>query len=159
MWSTDACVIQEGENGAMLGWLKDLVRPIHRADAQFGNMRYVRDGSVWEGWARFPPIEGQVEVLLSGSLAGPTSEQRAFFGQLEAGYSALWPVVERELRQALAADLAAPQEARFLLKGIDLRELLGSLPEWELLYETEPPSWFFAVQMKGWQPVDVSVEC
>ena len=143
----------------MLSWLKDLVVPIHRADSMFGRMRYLRNGGVWEDWAEFPPIEGRVEVLLSGSLEGPTDEQRVFFGQLEASYPGVWPDVECELRKALEADPAAPQSAKFLLKGVDLPKALGALPEWELLYETEPPYWSLAVQMKGWQPVNVSVEC
>jgi hypothetical protein len=143
----------------MLSWFKDLVNPVRRVDTAFGNMRYLRDGEVWEGWAEFRPIQSQVEVLFSGSLAGPTDEQRAFFGQLERDYPALWPRVEGELRKALATDADAPQDARFLLKGIDLPKVLGALPDWELLYETEPPSCFFAVQMKGWQPINVSVEC
>src|SRR5262245_51404557 len=124
----------------MLAWLKDRFRPIRHGDPVLGNMRYLRDGQFWEGWTQFVPIGAEVEVLLSGAPLGPTEEQRAFLKAVEARYDSLWPAVEDQLREAASADPACRQGSRFVLKGIDLPEALGSEPTWELLYETDPPS-------------------
>jgi hypothetical protein len=143
----------------MLAWLKDIFRPIRRVDPLFGPMRCLRDSQLWEGWAPFAPVPADVEVLFSALPGGPSEEQRAFFKASEARYQALWPVVETELNEAAEAATSRPEGGRFILKGIDLPCKVGTEPKWELLYETEPQSWFFAVQMNGWAPADVSVEC
>ena len=143
----------------MLNWIKDLVRPIRLADPVLGTLRYLRDTRTWEGWIEFAPTGTQVEILLTGPLSGPSAEQRAFLSQLETRYADLWPRVERELREAVPGDDQVP--GRFVLKGIDLPETLSAETEWELCYESEPAAELscFAVQLQGWRPVNVSVEC
>ena len=122
-------------------------------------MRYLRDGGFWDAWVSFPPVGGQVEVLISGRESGPGQEQRAFLAEVERRYQSLWPEVERELSGARAADPSADASGRWILKGIDIPASVAGEPGWELLYETEPAWLFCAVQMKGWTPVNVSVEC
>jgi hypothetical protein len=143
----------------VLNWLKDLVSPVRVADPVLGPLRYLRDTRTWEGWLAFGPTGTQVELLLSGPVTGPSAEQRLFLSQVQARYSELLPSLENELQQAVPAGVAVP--GRFVLKAIDLPEELSGVPDWELCYEAEPAGdlSYFAVQLQGWRPVSVSVEC
>ena len=46
------------------------------------------------------------------------------------------------------------ESREFVLVGVSLPRPTGEILEkdWELSYETSPPSWHFTVQMKGWSP-------
>ena len=61
----------------MLAWFKDLVAPIRTNDGTFGDMRYLRDSSMWEGNAHFGPVGHLIEILISSDERGPTDEHRA----------------------------------------------------------------------------------
>ena len=144
----------------MLQWLKDVIRPIRRQDQRFGPMRYLRDTRTWEGWTEFSPVKGNVEVLLSGGPEGPTENQRQFIELLESRYPALVSEVRAHPMEAAAAQPNINGDAvRFTLVAVDLPAEVTDDMSWELCYETEPKSWCFAVQMRGWMPRSVSVEC
>jgi hypothetical protein len=143
----------------VLNWLKDIVSPVRVTDPVLGPLRYLRDTRTWEGWIAFAPTGTQVELLLTGAMTGPTAEQRVFLSQLQARYSELLPSLENELRQAVPEDVSVP--GPFVLKAIDLPEELSGEPAWELCYEVEAASGlsFYVVQLQGWHPVNVSIEC
>ena len=141
----------------MLEWWKDLFRPIRVSDARFGSLRFLRDARFWEGRAHFHPIDGEVEVLIHGSAAGPTDKQRAFFEEAERRYPELWPAVRAKLLvEAKQVELNVEE---FALVCVDVPESPTSVTEWQLSYETRPPSWHFTVTMRDWQPHDVLAEC
>src|SRR5262245_16252125 len=123
-------------------------------------MRYLRDTRRWEGWTEFAPVEGRVEVLLTGGHEGPSEAQRQFIKALESRYSALVPEVRANLLEAAAAhpDLGG-RGVQFKLVAVDLPAEVTNEMAWELLDESEPKSWFYTVQMRGWVPVNVWVEC
>jgi GT2 family glycosyltransferase len=138
----------------MFDWLKDIVRPVWMDDPQLGRLRYFRDTRTWEGWIAFPPVGRQIEILLTGTHTGPTEHQREFLRALESRYEQLWEAVRPDLLEA-----AVSRPKVFTLVGIDLPAVVDDGVEWELCYETEPESWLFTVQMRGWTPENVSVEC
>ena len=140
----------------MLNWLADRLQPIRRVDPQFGAMRYVRDGGFWEARVPFDPVASSVDLILSGDLSGPTDQQREFFRAIEQRYLSLVPEVERTL-DSYRED--APRDARFVLAGIDLPQVVDATTPWELLYNTDPKGWFYAVEVREWEPVGVSEEC
>ena len=144
----------------MIDWLKDLVRPIRRTDPQFGRMRYLRDTCTWEGWTSFAPTGGQVEVLLSGDRTGPSEQQRQFVRTLETRYASIFPAVRSSLIEAVGPEAGiSGLPVEFTLVAIDLPAELTDATTWELCYETEPKARFLAVEMKAWQPTNVSVDC
>jgi hypothetical protein len=144
----------------MIEWLKDIFSPIHAQDPDFGRMRYLRDSNTWEGHMQFSPIGGLVEILLSGGPSGPSQQQRTFLRAVETRYSELWPIVKAHLLEAAAPipEVSATAQA-FTLVAVDLPAEVDGNVSWELCYETEPKSWFFAVEMRGWAPMNVSAEC
>jgi hypothetical protein len=141
----------------MLEWWKDLFRPIRLSDPRFGELRYLRDARFWEGRAPFQPADGQVEVLIQGSASGPTDAQRSFFDEIERRYSELWPAVQASLvSESRRAELVP---SAFRLVCVDIPQTPSPTAEWQLSYETRPPSWHFTVNMRGWQAQDVLAEC
>lgn len=141
----------------MLDWLKDLIQPLRREDRYFGTLRFLRDTRVWEGWIEFHPVGHRVEVLLSGTQEGKNDQQREFLIELEQQYVALAPTVMKLLSER-AAHSSPVNDASFKLVAIDLPDEPQTSP-WEMCFETEPPSDFFVVQMSGFTPQDVTVEC
>lgn len=141
----------------MLEWLKDVFRPIRRQDPYFGTLRYLRDTHTWEGWIDFPPVGHRVEVLLSGTIEGPGDQQRSHLRELETRYSSLAPRLEALMFEQLSQSDPAGN-ASFRLSAIDLPED-PQAAAWELCFETDPPSWFFVVGMRGFDPEGVTVEC
>lgn len=143
----------------MLEWLKDLVRPIRITDPRFGQLRYLRAARFWEGRVAFPPIANDVEILIDGEPSGPMPQQRAFFDELQTRYESLWP----ELQAILATEARRLEidVQDFVLVCLTLPAPSGSglETEWDLSYETNPRSWHFMVQMRGWLPAVVVAEC
>ena len=142
----------------MLEWLKDLVRPIRLEDPGFGPVRHFRDAKFWEGKTPFPPLGREVEVLIHGPEAGPSDAQRVFYKEVQDRYAALWPELERMLK-AEAMEIEESHRARFCLLSVNVPAAPGQAVEWELSYETEPPSWHYTVTLQGWKPRAVLAEC
>jgi hypothetical protein len=142
----------------MLEQLKDLIRPIRVRDSVFGDLRYLRDARFWEGTVIFAPTGQEVEVLIFGEPTGPTEEQRRFFREATDQYDAIWPVI-RERLASEAAHVRARPASEFVLVCVDVPARVDGKPEWELSYETQPPSWHFTVTMQGWTPGHVVAEC
>ena len=53
----------------------------------------------------------------------------------------------------------APPEASFVLVGVELPDEPGEAAEWNLLYETDPPGWFYSVKLQGWSVLGIGEEC
>jgi hypothetical protein len=141
----------------MFEWWKDLVSPIRIHDPRFGPLRFLRDACFWEGRAAFEPVGTDIEVILFGSEAGPTEQQRSFFADVQRHYRALWPAVQtRLLDEARRVKLSDP---RFELAAIVLPSNPTATAEWQLTYDTEPASWHFTVTVQDWQPKTAFAEC
>ena len=142
-----------------LEWLKDLMRPIRRVDAQLGAIRYHREARFWEGASDFAPTGRQVELLIDASYRGPTEDQRSFFSELERRYAALLPRIASLLR-AGARHATGSDSYDFILVAIEIPppDALRSSAEWSLSYETMPPKLHLTVQLTGWTPQRVIPE-
>ena len=141
----------------MFEWWKDLIRPIRISDSRFGDLRYLRDARFWEGKSPFAPLDREVEVLIDGDANGPTDRQRVFFDEIESRYDALWPAIEGKL-EVEARNLELANDVEFSLVGLQVPDVPGDQAEWDLSYETVPPSWHFTVTVSGWSPVNVIAE-
>ena len=142
----------------MFEFWKDLFWPIRIQDPRFGPLRYLRDARMWEGTQRFAPVDHEVEVVIFGEAGGPTERQHAFFDELAERYDGLWPAVRDKL-EAAARDFGLDGELRFRFDGLSIPEQPGDGADWELSYETEPPSrFYFNVLFEGWTPVMVVVD-
>lgn len=138
-------------------WLRDLVVPVRRVDPRFGSIRYLRSGGFWEGKASFQPLGRPVEVLIWDDAQGPTEDQRRFFNDLEDRYDAVWPVFQQAI-VAEAEKLGAATEG-LELACVDVPQTPGVEAEWAVSYETQPRSWHFTLQLRGWTPEGVIAEC
>jgi hypothetical protein len=86
------------------------------------------------------------------------SAQREFIKELEKVYPSLAPILEQRLRERAALDPEFSNPLSFKLVAIDLPED-PQQSKWELSFETEPPSWFFVVEMEQFSPAQVTIEC
>ena len=142
----------------MFEFWKDLFRPIRIEDPRFGTLRYLRDARMWEGELRFAPLDREVEVVIFGEASGPTDGQRAFYDEVEARYDGLWPTIRERLESA-ARDYGLDGDQEFRLDGLSIPENPEEAADWDLSYETEPPSrYYFNVLFKGWTPMMVVVD-
>ncbi len=142
----------------MFEFWKDLFRPIRKQDPRFGPLRYLRDARMWEGNRHFAPVGHEVGVVIFGEASGPTDRQCAFFDELAARYGGLWPAI-RERLDAAARDYGLEGATQFRFDGLSIPEQPGDTADWDLSYETEPPSrFYFNVLFKGWTPVMVVVD-
>ena len=142
----------------MFEFWKDLFRPIRMQDPDFGPLRYLRDARMWEGRLDFAPLGHEVGVVVFGDAGGPTDRQRAFFGELVARYDGLWPAI-RGMLEAAARDHGLEAATRFRFDCFSIPEQPGDTADWDLSYETEPPSrFYFNVMFKGWTPEMVVVD-
>ena len=142
----------------MFEFWKDLFRPIRKQDPRFGPLRYLRDARMWEGNQHFAPVDHEVEVIVFGEAGGPTAEQHDFFDALAERYEGLWPAI-RGLLEAAAQDCGLASTPQFRFVCLSIAEQPGDAADWDLSYETDPPSRFlFNVLFKGWTPVKVVVD-
>jgi hypothetical protein len=141
----------------MLAWLRDLIAPIKAVDATFGQMRYRRDAEMWEGEAHFGPIGHVVEVDVLADQRGPTDEQRAFFGEIQRRYDAMWPAIAEQLQ--LEASRVGSTTKGLDLVGLNIPKHPGDHADWELSYESPASAWHFRVLLQGLTANRAIAEC
>lgn len=139
----------------MIAWLKDLARPIRVSDPVFGEMRYVRSKRHWEGSATFGPAVRSIEVIVPGDEAGPSAQLREFFASVDQRYVSLLEAVQ-PLLEAHREDPS--RETEFELAGVRLPRVPTADALWSLWYRSKPAGWFYAVEMRGSQPISVGEE-
>jgi hypothetical protein len=82
-------------------------------DPTFGVLQLFRD-SGWEGEVLFSPTQQPVGILVGGTVAGPTDEQRTLYQRIEQRYEDLLPDIHRSLVQHVE------QDWEFALCGIEI---------------------------------------
>jgi hypothetical protein len=84
--------------------------------------------------------------------------QYRFWQAVQARYADMLPSIEA-LARAEAAEVELPPHLRFVLVHVAVPQEPADDAEWELSYETEPPTWHFTCTFHGWEPIHVLAEC
>ena len=155
------CSANCSEDGPLLSfleWLLDVVRPVRRSDAQFGQMRFLRQVQWWEATMRFEPIDAGVSLLIRAPRSGPTASQRGFVREFQSRYARLEPLLVQELRVE-ADELGLPTTTKFVLDFVEVPATHGTNARWRLGFRTVPPHSDFSLTMQDWEPVSAAHEC
>ena len=116
-------------------------------------MRFLRQTATWECRANLLPVGREVEVLIFGSAAGPTSRQRGLWKELAVHY----PALESRLRVELAELAQSKQAANFVFQLAAVALPADSEPEYDLELtfgdESGPPQ--FDVRVASWNIAEI----
>ncbi|MDF9828212.1 hypothetical protein M2447_002330 [Ereboglobus sp. PH5-10] len=153
----------------MFDFIKNLFRPKQKqllptlTDSLFGPLVHFPAAGLWAGQTQFPPVEGEVEILIEADDSGPGETQRAFFNELVSR----WPEVQSAIGEILFPPMKkwAKRDydesnpwSYFDLRGIRIPSLTTEPAEWAISYWCPSVKHHFDVQMSGWTPdgLDIS---
>jgi len=88
----------------------------------------------------FQPIGEKIELAITGSLSGPTQQQKDFFAQVETDYPRLVakfiPIIEAEFGAWMPLPVIKDFNAEFKPTLLDIPACSQRPIEWEIVFDT-----------------------
>lgn len=149
-------------------WRRLFGRTVKTGDTFFGEMTFIEISndpaqSYFECARYFNPIDGVVELSVTGQMRGPTQRQKDFFTQLENDYplivAAVIPAIESEFRN-WKPDLEIKNFGQeFKLVWLTIPTCDQQPVEWKIAYETVYDlNHTLFITMQGYQPLHVLID-
>jgi len=138
------------------------------SDAFFGEMTFIEvpndpASSYFECERYFKPIDGLIELGVTGQLSGPMQRQKYFFTQLENDYqliiAAVIPVIESEFQQWKPNFKLGNFEQEFKPVWLEIPTCDQRPVEWEIFFETvHDLNHHICVTMQDYRPLHVLMD-
>lgn len=133
-----------------------------REDEAFGPMLYMGDRlKYWEGKARLPWANSEIEVFVDGLAQDNMEQQHEFFRQVSHEWPKLREEIEQLLQQAWpqrnAKVKAASVGEQFVVSSMTIPKGDLDSAEWEVSFTAPSDSHLYTVQMKGRKPLQVAI--
>jgi len=149
-------------------WNRLFGRTAKTGDAFFGEMTFMEipndpAQSYFECARYFKPIDGVVELGVTGQLSGPTQRQKDFFAQLEDNYelivAAVVLIIESKFRNWKPDFKIGNFEQEFKLVWLEIPACDQQPVEWEISYETvHDLNHTLFITMQGYQPLRILID-
>lgn len=126
-------------------WSRLFGRTVKIGDAFFGIMTFMgipNDSaqSYFECACYFKPIREKMDVMVTGSLNGPTQEQKDFFAQVETDYPRLVTkfisIIEAEFGNWMSLPIIKDFDVEFKPTLLDIPACDQEPIEWEIVFDT-----------------------
>jgi hypothetical protein len=149
-------------------WRRLFGKVVKIGDAFFGEMVFVEISkdptkSYFECQRYFSPIDGMIELGVTGLLDGPTQRQKDFFTQVENDYTLLVtkfiPAIEAEFGAWMTWPIIKNFEAEFKPRYFSIPACDQQPIRWEMVFDTvHDLNHTVAVGMLNYEPQYVRVD-
>ena len=142
----------------LFGRILETIKPVRRNDAIFGAMLYMGDKlSYWEGKAKFPPSNSEIQVFVYANRDGSLEGHYQFFERVCKEWPKLREAIAPKLyelyRDANAKTLPGSTWEEFVVGSISIPDSSFETAEWDISLEAKSDkAHTYFVEMRGGVP-------